>query len=460
MSAYSLIRRYEPEDVFAWRAGEAVSASRFLAEVAALAAALPARKYVVNLCSSRYNFTLGLAAAMVCNQVSLLPPNDAPGTLKQLGEDYPDLYCLTDRDVAPGDLPVLRFPDVVPIGGLEIENPVFPAGQIAALLFTSGSTGRPRAQAKTWGGFVRSTLSAGERLDIASLPGATVIGTVPHQHSYGIESTVLLALQHGLTISDTRPLLPADICAAIEDAPRPRILVSAPIHLKALLADGEDMPAADLVLSATAPLSQELAAKAEAAFDAPLFEIYGCSEAGQIATRRTAREDRWECFDGITLRQDESGSWAQGDAVGDEVLLNDTLNLFDKTHFILQGRTADLINIAGKRNSLSHLTHHLNSIPGVIDGAFVLPEGDATRLMAFVVAPGIGADTIMAALRQHVDPAFLPRPLHIVDALPRNELGKLPRDASLRLADMTVKAKVRKPRSTKPRTPSKRAAKN
>jgi acyl-coenzyme A synthetase/AMP-(fatty) acid ligase len=33
----------------------------------------------------------------------------------------------------------------------------------------------------------------------------------------------------------------------------------------------------------------------------------------------------------------------------------------------------------------------------------------------------------MAALRQRIDPAFLPRPLCFVESLPRNETGKLPR---------------------------------
>ena len=46
------------------------------------------------------------------------------------------------------------------------------------------------------------------------------------------------------------------------------------------------VPAADFLLCATAPLSPQLAAEAEARFRAPLHEIYGCTEAGQIATRR------------------------------------------------------------------------------------------------------------------------------------------------------------------------------
>jgi acyl-coenzyme A synthetase/AMP-(fatty) acid ligase len=54
--------------------------------------------------------------------------------------------------------------------------------------------------------------------------------------------------------------------------------------------------------------------------------------------------------------------------------------------------------------------------------------------MAFAVAPGRTAGEILAALQQHIDPAFLPRPLHLVDALPRNATGKVPREALLALA--------------------------
>jgi acyl-coenzyme A synthetase/AMP-(fatty) acid ligase len=105
-------------------------------------------------------------------------------------------------------------------------------------------------------------------------------------------------------------------------------------------------------------------------------------------------------------------------------------------YFLLHGRIADLVNIAGKRHSLVSLNHLLNRIPGVMDGAFYMPDdpGDAgngriTRLAACVVAPQLDAPRLLAALREHVDPVFLPRPLVFVDVLPRNSTGKLPREA-------------------------------
>jgi acyl-coenzyme A synthetase/AMP-(fatty) acid ligase len=140
---------------------------------------------------------------------------------------------------------------------------------------------------------------------------------------------------------------------------------------------------------------------------------------------------------GVVLRQDAQGTWAGGAPVEQEALLNDVIEMTGPGRFLLHGRTADLVNIAGKRTSLAYLNHHLASIAGVRDGAFVMPDeqsGGVTRLAAYVVAPGATAEAILAALRERVDAAFLPRPLILVDALPRNAVGKLTRDAVGQLA--------------------------
>ena len=105
--------------------------------------------------------------------------------------------------------------------------------------------------------------------------------------------------------------------------------------------------------------------------------------------------------------------------------------------FLLHGRTADLVNIAGKRTSLAHLNYHLNSIAGVRDGVFVAPpddQGAVARLTAFVVAPGLKPQEIIRELRRRIDAAFIPRPLHLVESLPRNSTGKLPQEAIAKLA--------------------------
>jgi acyl-coenzyme A synthetase/AMP-(fatty) acid ligase len=249
---------------------------------------------------------------------------------------------------------------------------------------------------------------------------------------YGLESTVVLAMQGGCALHAGRPFYAADICADLEQIPRPRGLVTTPVHLRLLLAEEAALPALDFMLSATAPLSPQLAAQAEQRFRSPLYEIYGCTEAGQIATRRTIAGAEWSALPGLILRQNEQGTWVKGGHVEHDVLLADVIETAGQDRFVLHGRTADLVNIAGKRTSLAHLNYHLNSIPGVHDGAFITPDQEDDRhqrLMAVVVAPGLTAEAVLRALRLQVDPVFLPRPLYLADALPRNATGKLPREA-------------------------------
>ncbi|MGH7013648.1 MAG: AMP-binding protein [Stellaceae bacterium] len=434
--SYAIARHGGDDDVIAVRNRQPIRRAQFRRDVAALAARLPTHKYVLNLCADRYRFTVGLAAALCRQQISLLPPSDVDGVLKALAADYPYLYALTDTVRPP--FPSVIYPDNLDGGAGTAEMPVLPGQQPALVLFTSGSTGRPKPVTKSWGTLVRNARAAGKRLGALRFRGATLIGTVPHQHSYGLESTILLGLQHGLAIDTTRPLYPADIHAAIESAARPRILVTTPVHIRTLVAESDGMPALDLIVSATAPLPIALAAQAEAHFRAPLVEIYGCTEAGQIATRRTVDEPQWRCLDGVALHQDQYGSWVSGPSVQEETLLHDLIEQTGPDTFVLGGRSADMVDVAGKRTSLAHLNHHLLGIDGVRDGAFVMPDTDGrrvARLMALVVAPELRAETILSALRNRIDAAFLPRPLVFVDALPRNALGKLPREALLQLAN-------------------------
>jgi acyl-coenzyme A synthetase/AMP-(fatty) acid ligase len=429
MADFPLIRSYAAEAVFAYRGERPVRVEEFLGEVEDLARVLPNRRHVVNLCADRYRFTVGLGAALVRRQLSLFPPNSTPDLLRRLADAYPDVYCLSDGSAESLRLDTFLYPSLqrrAATGSV----PRIPETQAAAVLFTSGSTGGPVPHAKSWGSLARSGSAEVERLGLRG--GMVLLATVPQQHMYGLESTVLMAMQGGLAIHAGRPFFPADVCAALEALPRPRALVTAPVHLRVLLAEASALPRVDFLLCATAPLSPQLAAQAEARFAAPLFEIYGCTEAGQIASRRPTQCQEWRLLPGLRLRPEGNRARVSGGHVEAEVLLGDVIELCSDNTFLLHGRTGDMVNIAGKRTSLTHLNFHLNSIPGVRDGTFVMPEEDdraVTRLMALVVAPGISSDAVMSALRQRIDAAFLPRPLCFVDSLPRNETGKLPRGA-------------------------------
>ena len=422
--------------VFAYRGGVFISVDQFLSDVARVGAMLPDRPHLLNLCTDRYHFTVGFAAALSRGQISLLPPNHTPDLIGQLQHRYPGLYCLTDAAAALPALETVFYPAPAPADSRLPAPPIplIPAAQTAAILFTSGSTGEPAATPKSWRALVGSGRAELERLRLRR--GTVILGTVPAQHMYGLESTVLMALQGGLVLHAGRPFYTADILAELEALPRPRMLVTTPVHLRALLAETADFPLIDLLLCATAPLPLGMAVRAEERFAAPLIEIYGCTEAGQVASRRSVESSEWQPLRGLTLSQNELGTWVSGGHVNGKVLLGDVIELVDGGTFLLHGRTADLVNIAGKRTSLAHLNHQLGSIEGVHDGVFVMPDEDeegVTRLMAFVVAPSLTAAMLTRALRQRIDAAFMPRPLCLVTSLPRNATGKLPRQAIERM---------------------------
>ncbi|VTU29896.1 2,3-dihydroxybenzoate-AMP ligase [Variovorax sp. PBL-H6] len=434
-----LLSTRDPDAPLAWRAGVPVSAREFLADVARLASQLPEGGPAVNLCTDRYAFALGLAAALVRGQASLLPPDARPDTLARLVEPDGRTYAvLDDPQVATPGMPRILVEHRPPPGGPEAQPvPAIKAGLHAVSLLTSGSTGAPQPHPKAWRTLVGDVAAAvarlAELLGRRSLAGLTLVATVPVQHSYGLESSALLAMLGGAAFDSGRPFFPADVAEALASVPQPRALVTTPFHLKTLLLSGIALPPVDLILSATAPLSPQLAAQAEQAMGGQLIEIYGSTESGQVATRRPTRSDVWETLGDIRVHAEHDAAGAErfvfeGDFVPEPTPMADVLELLDERRFRLLGRANDLIHVAGRRSSLGYLNHHLNSIPGVEDGAFWLPD-DVTdgvvRPVAFVVAPTLDAHAIVAALRERLEAVFVPRRVVHVNAFPREGTGKL-----------------------------------
>jgi acyl-coenzyme A synthetase/AMP-(fatty) acid ligase len=117
-----------------------------------------------------------------------------------------------------------------------------------------------------------------------------------------------------------------------------------------------------------------------------------------------------------------------------EIPIGDRIELFDDGRFRLLGRDADMIKIGGRRGSLSDIAARISTLRGVVDQVVFMPGGGETaRPAALVVAPGRSAFELRQELAHLLDAVFVPRPLRIVDALPRNELGKLPRERLLAL---------------------------
>jgi acyl-coenzyme A synthetase/AMP-(fatty) acid ligase len=415
----------------AWRQSTVVDRRAFLAHVAHLAESLTQARYTVNLCEDRYCFLVAFAAVIASGKTNLLPPSRAPQDQESIRAAYADHQLIDDVQVEAAITGVPQNLASAAAGPI----PEIPMDHEAVIVFTSGSTGKSRAHIKRWGDLVRHAHCAEQRFGFHRR-GVAIVATVPAQHMYGLETSVMVPLACGAGVFGGRPFYAEDIRAALSAVPPPRALVTTPIHLRVCAESGLEWPAVAFIISATAPLPAKLARQAESVFDAPVMEIYGCTEAGSLASRRRLDGDLWHSYDGMSVYASNGGFYVRAVHLPEPAPLSDVLVLRDATHFELAGRQADMVNVAGKRASLGDLNLRLNDIEGVRDAIFVAPddasEGSA-RLLALVVAPELTEGEIVRRLAERIDPAFMPRPLYKIDRLPRNELGKLPRAELLAL---------------------------
>ncbi len=428
--AYQLVARPSDAVLFQGPQHGQVDAATFLRAATRIAAGLPeADGPALNLSSDRLGFALGFAACLLRGRACVLASDRSAGGLAALLARFPGAVELDD---SLGGIIAADRTGAVPA------NPLLPAGQLAAIVLTSGSTGLPAAHLKCWGALAERSLAAADRFGwtLEANPHC-ILATVPPQHMYGFETSVLLPL-HAAAASWCGPaLLPADVRAAMASMAGPTVLVTTPLHLRALLAAGGTLGARHVcTISASAPLDVALGEAVEARWGAPLLEIFGATEVGSIASRQLTRDDAWRVYPGIELETGPACTIVTAPHA-EATALADQLDLLGQGRFQLVGRRGDLIKLAGKRTSLSSMTRALESLDGVEDAAFLVPDdldGRAlARPIAFAVAPSRGAEDLLVELRGRIDPAFMPRRVVRVDRLPRNEVGKLPRQALVAL---------------------------
>lgn len=422
----------DPQRPVAWRNGAPVLLAELQSHVASVVAQLPkqsAPAAMINLCDDRYRFLVAFAAALSSGHTVLLPASRADQVVADLQDANPGSYRIDDAAI---DAAVAQPSSAV-------INEQVAAEMTAMIGHTSGSTGQPKKFPKLWRTVNGSTARNAETIHAAIADKTSpvwVLATVPPQHMYGMELSVLLPLIGNMAVHAGRPLFPADIASALAELPRPRVLISTPVHLRAIVGSDQDFPPVDVIVSATAPLDQPLAAAVTAKLGGEMVEMFGSTETCVFASRLTAREEQWRLYEGVQLDPRADGTLVSAPWFVEPVLLQDIVELQSGNRFVVRGRSSDMIEVAGKRASLSDITRRLLAIEGVQEAVVFQPEPDAVgrirRVAALVVAPTLTAREVLDQLASGVDSAFLPRPLLIVDQLPRNELGKLPRENLLR----------------------------
>lgn len=439
-----LLRSATPDRPVLWAHGKAVSVRELMQRVAAVARELPDGRHLINLCEHRDSFLIAFCAALVRGHTNLLPSSRAPGVVEEVAAMNAGSYRCDDEFVN-GACTKVRSKKLLQ-QDVAYCNFELPGDHVAVKAFTSGSSGTPQGHTKLWRSFSRSSALNAMRMRECLEPvhGSArpwIVATVPPQHMYGLETSVLLALLSDMAVHAGRPLFPADIAAALAEVPEPRVLVTTPVHMRAIAASGQRFPRTALVVSATAPLDAALSKSIEQQLDTIVLEMFGSTETCVIATRRTSSDQAWHLYPEVILEPDADGVGVNAPWFAAPMRLQDLIEPRPGNRFIIRGRNADMVEVAGKRASLADLTRRLLSVPGVQDAVVFQPDsttsGVVRRVAALVVAPDVAPETISEQLAHSVDPAFIPRPLIRVAALPRNDVGKLPRErliAALRTA--------------------------
>ncbi len=414
-----------------------------------LSSDLPEAPVVMNLYTRRHEFLVVLLAVAFQNGVTILPPNTAENTVNGLLDEIESERKLivgdqvADRNaLASIDLETLMSADLVNETLLQPKLQTLTDAQI--WLYTSGSTGKAKKVVKTWHQMMVLAAKAIARFELNEnkTPGC-VVATVPSQHMFGLETTIFWPLFSKLQVWSGRPLFAEDIKFAINLVHQPVWLVSTPLHLKKLAqfdtdwsvqnADFQDGSEGLKVLSATAPLDVELAKTVSRKMRARVFEVFGSTETASIASRETLVFEAWRLYEHNRLQKNDStdGYDVIIQDLDERHPLQDKIQLLSPTEFSVLGRQSDLIKVAGKRASLADLNRILQNLPQVEDGVFWKPE-DSERLQAFVVSDE-SSQAIRQQLAKSMDAVFLPRPVHFVERIPRNEMGKVPVHALLDL---------------------------
>lgn len=415
---------HAPQDPVALGVDGARTGADLRNAAASVAAALSrhGERQLVLTCEDRFHFAAGLLGAWSAGRQVVLPPNTQPATLEELAGR--GCLLLHDRTGEPTGHDVRAWLSRPETGPLSLP----PWDTDVVLVATSGSTGPSQLFPKTLRQLL-DEVTVHRRL-FAIGPGARVLLMAPPHHIYGLLFGILLPLSAGAAFL-RRTALHAEVVAEAVLQHGVTHIVSVPAHLRAM-ADAGPLPPVERIFSSGAPLPTDISVRLASA-GWPVTEIFGSSETGGIAWReRTSAA--WRALPGVraevgtTGRLEVDGPFLHSSQPRPFVTSDLARSVPDG--FDLIGRADGVIKAGGKRVSLREVEERAVALAGVSDAAALGQEVGGARgqeVWLAVAARGVTADQVRRELARWLDPLALPRRLRVVNALPREENGKLPR---------------------------------
>lgn len=365
---------------------------------------------------------------------------------------------------------------------------------IALVLFTSGTTGQPKMVPLTHGNLLASAHAVAETL--ALTPSDRSLAVMPLFHIHGLVAALLAPLYSGGSVICPPGFHAIDFFGWLTVF-RPTWFTAVPSMHQALLARAGSQQKAiksaklQFLRSSSSPLAPTVLAELERAFDAPVVEAYGMTEAAHQMTsnplpplRRMAGSVGLAAGPEITV-VDAKGRKVPPATTGEVAIrgpnvmkgyVNDAsanreafakgwfrtgdLGVIDRDGYLtLLGRIKEFINRGGEKVGPREVEEALLAHEAVFEAAaFPVPDPMLGEEVGAAVALKPGAATSIAELKEFAASRLahfkLPRHLAIVPAIPKGATGKIQRaKLAKELGLDTIRPPANRMDSTPPRNP-------
>jgi malonyl-CoA/methylmalonyl-CoA synthetase len=334
------------------------------------------------------------------------------------------------------------------------------ADDLAAILYTSGTTGRPKGAMLSERNLTSNAVALHRVWGFR--PDDVLLHALPIFHTHGLFVATNCVLANGTGMV----FLPRfDVDAVVQHLPRSTVFMGVPTYYTRLLgdprADADRCAHVRLFVSGSAPL---LASTHDDFFSRTghaILERYGMTETSMITSnpldgdRRPGTvgfalpdvevrvtDDGRPCaageIGGIEVRGPNvfSGYWRRPELAATEFTVDGffrtgDLGTFDTDGYLaIVGRSKDLVISGGLNVYPKEVEDVLDALDGVFESAVIgVPDPDFGEAVVAVVVADDGAAlegaAIRAAAREHLAGYKVPRRVHVVDALPRNTMGKV-----------------------------------
>lgn len=344
---------------------------------------------------------------------------------------------------------------------VDVAMPVLHATDGAALLYTSGTTGRPKGVLLTHANLVHNAKTLVDAWGFTDQD--VLLHILPLFHTHGLFVATHCVLASGASMV----LLPAfDVSSVVEELPRCSVMMGVPTHYSRLLADerfnANRVRGLRLLVSGSAPMPLSLHSAIEAQTGRTVLERYGMTETSMLTSNPLDGMRKpgtvGPPLPGVAVRvvdDEESplvagsvghvqvrgpnvfgGYWRRPDLsaetfTADGWFRTGDLGAFDSDGYLeLVGRSKDLVISGGLNVYPRDVEAVLEALSGVRESAvFGIPDQDlGERLVAVVVADegvDLDPDAVRAASRASLAGYQVPQRIVLVEALPRNAMGKV-----------------------------------